>query len=144
MLVHVLLFALVACATAFEDTVNLVPTDGAAADPRFFFIGNTTGLTINLGSIIASAIAGVAALILLAGLAYLLYLLSAGGEETGYSSYGSYGSAGGHASSGYSARSAYVPSVPSVLWGEEHAMSALSGPVWAVGRSLAQSRHQRR
>ena len=110
MLVHVLLFALVACAAAFEDTVNLVPADGAAADPRFFFIGNTTGLTINLGTIIASAVAGLAGLILLAGLAYLLYLLSAGGDETGYSSYSGYGgSSGGHHSSGYSARSAYVP-----------------------------------
>ena len=113
MWVHVLLFALVACAAASEDTVNLVPAD-AAADPRFFFIGNTTGLTINLGSILASALAGLAGLILLAGLAYLLYLLSAGGDDTGYSSYSSYGSTGGYGSSGHSARSAYVPSVPSV------------------------------
>ena len=109
MWVHVLLFALVASASAFEDTVDMVPA-GGEADPRFFFIGNTTGLTINLGSVLASALAGLAGLVLLAGLAYLLYLLSAGGDETGYSGYSSYGASGGHGSSGYSARSAYVPS----------------------------------
>lgn len=106
MWVHVLLCALVASAAAVEDTVDL---EDPGVDPRIFFIGNTTGLTVNLSTVIASAIGGLALLILLAGLAYLFYLLSAGGEETGYSGHSGYGHSGGSGSSGYSARSAYVP-----------------------------------
>jgi len=101
MLGHVLLCALVASAAAAGDIVDL---EEPSMDPRLLFLGNTTGLTVNLSTLLASGVAGLAGLLLLAVLAYLVYILTSSGDYSGYS-----GSSGhGSGSSGYSARAAYV------------------------------------
>lgn len=87
---------------ALELSNSVEETD---ADARFFFIGNTTGLTISLNSIYAALLAGIAGIALLAAIAFLVYLLS-GNSDAGYSGYSSQSGYGGQ--SGYSARSLYV------------------------------------
>lgn len=80
--------------------------EATGVDPRFFFIGNTTGLTIELSSLFTGLIAGLGLLLVLAGLAYLIFALAGSGDDSGYS--GSSSSYSG--SSGHSGRS-YVPTI---------------------------------